>query len=152
MNLRFATADDAAALEAVHARAFDRSWTADDIGRLMHILGGFALIAEDADGLAGFILARTIAGEAEILTLAVAPWARRRGIGASLVEGAAAEAGRRGAATLFLEVGADNPDAVGLYRKAGFAEVGLRRGYYARGGAHAADALVLRRPLNRPAP
>ena len=148
MTLRFASADDAEALEAVHARAFDKSWTAPDIARLMQIMGGFALISEDPEGITGFILTRVIAGEAEILTLAVGPWARRQGVGRTLVEAAAAEAARRGAAALFLEVAADNPAAVGLYERTGFEQAGQRRAYYARTDAPSADALVLRRPLN----
>ena len=148
MSLRFATAEDAVQLEAVHSKAFDRSWTADDIARLMDIMGGFALITEEFDGVTGFILARVMGGEAEILTLAVAPWARRRGVGLELVEAAAAEAVRRDAAALFLEVAADNPAAVALYERAGFERAGLRRAYYARPDAPSADALVLRRTLN----
>jgi [ribosomal protein S18]-alanine N-acetyltransferase len=152
VKLRFALEEDAGALEAVHARAFDASWTATDIARLMQVMGGFAFIAdEETEGPLGFILARTMAGQGEILTLAVAPWARRRGLGAALVEAAAAEAGRRGAKEMFLEVAADNAAALALYRTAGFAEAGLRRHYYARPGGPSADALVLRRTLNRPA-
>ncbi len=148
MSLRFASADDAEALEAVHAKAFDKSWTAPDIVRLMQIMGGFALISEDSEGISGFILARVIAGEAEILTLAVAPWARRQGAGLVLVEAVAAEAARRGASVVFLEVATDNAAAVALYQSAGFETAGMRRAYYARPDAPSADALVLRRALN----
>jgi ribosomal-protein-alanine N-acetyltransferase len=153
MKLRFASGDDAPALEAVHARAFDSSWTAADIERLMQVMGGYALLAEDPEeGPVGFILARTMAQEAEILTLAVAPWARRRGVAGTLVEAAAGEAARRGARAMFLEVAADNEAALGLYLAAGFARAGLRRAYYARAGGPSADALVLRRALNTPSP
>ena len=149
MKLRLASTEDCQRLEAVHARAFDRSWTARDIARLMQVMGGFAVVCEDDEGMSGFVLARLMAQEAEILTLAVSPRARRRGVGSALVEGAAAQAAARGAESLFLEVAADNAAALGLYRLAGFERVGLRRGYYPRQGAPAQDALVLRRPLNR---
>ncbi len=99
MRLRYATTEDVEALADVHAKAFDAAWTASDIGRLMTIMGGFALIAE-ADGIVGFILARAVGGEAEVLTLAVAPWARRQGVAAALVEGAAARASASGAKAL----------------------------------------------------
>ncbi len=151
MKLRFASAEDAGLLEEVHAKAFDSSWTAEDITRLMQIMGGFALLAED-HGVVGFILTRTVGGEAEILTLAVAPWARRRGVGAALVDGAAEEAARRGARTLFLEVAKDNAAALALYLAAGFEQAGFRRAYYSRPGAPSEDALVLRRLLNTGAP
>ena len=150
MNLRFATAEDADALAEVHARAFDTSWSAPDIARLMQIMGGFALISlDEAGAITGFILARSMAREAEILTLAIAPWARRQGVGSALVEAAAAEALVRDADSLFLEVASDNPAALALYECAGFERVGQRRGYYMRPGGPSMDALVLRRTAAR---
>ncbi|TCZ55290.1 GNAT family N-acetyltransferase [Roseicella aquatilis] len=95
---------------------------------------------------AGFVLARAAGGEAEILTLAVLPAARRQGLGAALMAAALAGAAARGAEAMFLEVAAGNAAALPLYRGLGFAEVGRRRRYYPDG----ADALVLRRDL-RPA-
>ncbi len=151
MKLRFASESDAEILEAVHAKAFSEPWSAVDIARLMQILGGFALIAEDTAepaGVVGFILARTMADDAEILTLAVAPWSRRKGVATELIEAAAVEAQKRRAATLFLEVAADNASALALYDRAGFERAGLRKAYYTRAGGPAADALVLRRALN----
>jgi ribosomal-protein-alanine N-acetyltransferase len=97
----------------------------------------------------GFILARTLAGEAEILTLAVAPLARRRGLAKRLVEAAIVQSLAAGADSLFLEVAADNAPAIALYVGAGFETVGRRRGYYASpGGGAAQDALVMRLTLN----
>ena len=75
-------------LVPVHAAAFDEPWEAGDIVRFAEDRGGFALAVEDSGALAGFILCRLIAGEAEVLTLAVRPAARRRGIGRALVEAA----------------------------------------------------------------
>ncbi len=147
MSLRFAEADDAGVLHALHATAFDQPWPAAEIERLMRILGGFAVLAEE-EAPQGFVLTRTVADEAEILTLAVAPDFRRRGIGRELVEAAAQEASRRGARSFFLEVAEDNLTALALYESADFQAVGLRRAYYARPGSPPADALVLRRPLN----
>jgi len=153
VNLRFASAEDADALAEVHARAFDTSWSAPDIARLMQIMGGFALISlDDAGAITGFILARSMAREAEILTLAIAPWARRQGVASALVEAAAAEALVRDADSLFLEVASDNPAALALYERAGFERVGQRRAYYMRTGGPSMDALVLRRTLNRSVP
>lgn len=133
--VRDAVATDAPALAALHAQAFDHPWSAEEIAALM-ASGAMGLMAEN-----GFILVREAAGEAEVLTLAVAPQARRKGIGRALVE-AAIE--RLGGAELFLEVAADNGPAIALYQRTGFAEAGVRRGYYARPGG-AMDALVLRR-------
>lgn len=148
MKLRQASGEDAEALAAAHARSFDNSWSAPDIANLMSAMGGFAVLAEDAEGPIGFILGRAIGGEAEILTLVVAPDRRRSGVGEALVEQLIGEARARGAQAVYLEVAADNAAAQALYRKAGFERAGLRRGYYARGGSRPVDALVLRRALN----
>ena len=73
--------------------------------------------------------------------------ARRAGLGRALVEAAALEAARSGARSLFLEVAQDNAAAAALYRGAGFVEAGRRPGYYRRGDAPPADALILVRNL-----
>jgi len=149
MRLQPVGADEAAALVQLHASSFDSPWSAADIAELLTGPGGFGLAAVDDDAeFQAFILARAIAGEAEILTLAVAPARRRAGLARALVEAAAGVAASLGAESLFLEVAADNDAAIGLYRAAGFAEVGRRRGYYPRKAAAAIDALIMRRGLN----
>jgi ribosomal-protein-alanine N-acetyltransferase len=148
VNLRPATRADGAALAELHAAAFEEPWSADEILRFAEDRGGFALTVEDGAGaLSGFILCRLIAGEAEVLTLAVRPAARRRGLGRALLE-AALTLAQPSATTMFLEVAADNPGAVALYAGAGFETVGRRSGYYGRAGAASVDALVMRRALN----
>jgi len=141
---------DAEALARVHAASFEQPWRAEDIVALLDAPGGFCLSARDDKGaIEGFILSRAIAGEAEILTLAVMPAARRRGLATALTDAAARTALDLGASSLFLEVAADNPGAIALYASAGFAQVGVRRGYYARPGAARVDGLLMRRDLNR---
>jgi [ribosomal protein S18]-alanine N-acetyltransferase len=95
----------------------------------------------------GLLIGRAVAGEAELLTLAVAPQARRRGVGARLVQRFLYQACLRGAEEAFLEVAAPNLPARTLYSRAGFAEAGIRRDYYHQPGAHAIDAVVMRRAL-----
>jgi ribosomal-protein-alanine N-acetyltransferase len=132
---------DAAALALLHASAFPaaEAWGADAIGLMLGLEGGFGL------GLAGqgFVLARAVAGEAEVLTLAVAPNARRQGVATGLLRAAMAVAAARQASVMFLEVAESNGAARQLYMAAGFAEVGRRRRYYSDGS----DALVLSRRL-----
>ena len=148
MTLRAATPADAEALARAHASAFDASWTAPDIAALMSASGSFAILSETDGEATGFVLGRALAGEAEILTLAVAPGARRSGLGRALVEALAKEAAALGAKALFLEVAADNAAALALYDRAGFERAGVRRAYYARPGGPRMDALILRRRLN----
>ena len=90
----------------------------------------------------GFILARAAGGEAEILTLAVAPAVRGQGLGRALLAAAARHAQTLGAANMFLEVGVDNPPALALYAGQGFVRVGQRKAYYGGG-----DALILKAQL-----
>jgi [ribosomal protein S18]-alanine N-acetyltransferase len=147
VNLRPATRADASALAEVHAAAFDAPWTGEDILRFAEAPGGFAIAAEAETAIAGFILCRAMAGEAEILTLAVRPNQRRRGVAHALVEAAAALAAPT-VDVMFLEVAEDNPGAVALYESTGFSSVGRRGAYYARAGGPAVAAIVMRRTLN----
>lgn len=141
MKLVAAGPEDAAILAAIHASAFETgaAWDADTLATLLRLDGTFALRA----GEEGFILARQTLDEAEILTLAVDPSARRRGVGAALVSTALAAVAAAGATAMFLEVGESNEAAIGLYAVAGFTRIGLRRDYYAPGS----HALAMRRSL-----
>jgi ribosomal-protein-alanine N-acetyltransferase len=147
VRVRVAAPADATALGAVHASAFDAPWTPEQILRFAQDPGGFALAAEARGEIVGFILCRVVAGEAEVLTLAVRPSQRRRGAASALLAEAAALAALR-AQTLFLEVAADNLGAIALYERSEFRAVGRRVAYYARTGGPAVDAIVMRRTLN----
>lgn len=139
--------DKAALLAALHEAAFPADpWSDSAMARLIAMPGAFALIATADDEPVGFVLARVAADEAEIVTLGVVPARARQGIGRHLLAAAAAEAGRRGAIRLFLEVAETNDAARRLYAADGFHEAGRRRRYYPDG----TDAVVLARPLNRP--
>jgi len=133
----FDPAADAAPLAALHAACFPDAWDAVSLRTTLAMPGAFAFHDRD-----GFVVARVASDEAEILTLAVAPRARGKGLGRALLRAAIAEAQSRGAKAIFLEVGRDNPAALALYAGLRFANVGSRKGYY--GGR---DALVLRLSL-----
>ncbi len=144
MNLRAARTADASLMAGLHAVSFAEAWSAEAFRDLMVLPGNFAFIAKISRAPAGFVLARTAADEAEILTLAVAPAYRGRGLGRALMRAAAARAAEAGASALFLEVDVENIPARRLYEALGFAEVGRRGAYYARKGVLAADALTLK--------
>ena len=137
----------AASLAAVHAEAFDAPWDAAAFAGLAD-QPGVDVIAEPD----GFILIRTAADEAEVLTLAVRPAGRRQGLGRRLLDRAVAAATARGARSLLLEVADDNAAALGLYATAGFVEAGRRPRYYARPDGSRRDALLLRLDLTRALP
>ncbi|MBB4796977.1 ribosomal-protein-alanine N-acetyltransferase [Brevundimonas bullata] len=134
-------------LAALHAEAFETPWDAASLAALLASPGVFAV--EEADG---FILIRVVADEAEILTLAVRPAARRNGLGGRLVETAVVRAAALGAERMFLEVAEDNVAARALYARTGFTEAGRRRGYYARPDGSREDALVLGLNFSRQLP
>ena len=134
----FDSVSGAHVLAVLHAACFPQPWDAAALSALLVTPGTFAFAHDD-----GFVLARAAAGEAEILTLAVAPAARGKGLGRALLQAAIKKARDMGAGAMFLEVGVDNPAALALYAGLGFAKVGARKGYYS-----GTDALVLRLPLS----
>ncbi|HEY4585046.1 MAG TPA: ribosomal protein S18-alanine N-acetyltransferase [Brevundimonas sp.] len=129
---------DPAALAAIHAEAFEAPWDQAALAELLASPGVFA-VAEEG----GFILIRVVVDEAEILTLAVRPSARRAGLGGRLVEAAVVRAAALGAERMFLEVAEGNAAARALYARSGFVEMGRRRGYYSHADGRREDALTL---------
>ncbi|MDV4143266.1 ribosomal protein S18-alanine N-acetyltransferase [Shimia sp. FJ5] len=137
------TPDDLAAL---HAAAFTQSrpWSTEEFAALLASPHCF-LVAQGQS----FALGRAIAGEAELLTIATHPKARRQGLARACLSQFETAARARGANSAFLEVAADNPAAIALYRAAGFTDAGQRKGYYTRPDGPAVDALILTKPLEQ---
>ncbi|WP_309627058.1 GNAT family N-acetyltransferase [Brevundimonas sp.] len=147
MNAATDSEDLAQALADLHAGAFDAPWSASAFADLLGQAG--VVLEGDNDG---FILIRTVADEAEILTLAVRQAARRQGLGARLVRAATARAAAFGATRMFLEVAEDNAPACALYGSLGFEPAGRRPRYYPRPEGPAVDALLLVLNLQEPLP
>lgn len=141
MSPRVASMDDAALLAAIHGQCFAEVWDQAAMTSLLATPGTFALIAEEG---AGFVMLRVAAGESEVLTLAVLPAARRRGIATTLLSAAAQRAQKMGATELFLEVDETNLPAIALYKRLGFTQIGLRPHYYQGSDGERHDAVVLR--------
>lgn len=133
----------AAVMATIHTSAFPpaEAWGRDAIAAQLALPGVAGWV--DPDG--GMILARIAADEVEVLTLAVAPARRRRGIATALLNTVIAWGTARGAHAVFLEVAANNIAAQALYQRAGFSPVGQRTRYYSDG----TDAVILQCPLNR---
>ncbi|WP_298970306.1 GNAT family N-acetyltransferase [uncultured Roseobacter sp.] len=130
-------------LAALHHAAFvlERPWSAQEFEDLLsnpHVM----LFAKPG----GFALIRSVAGEIELLTLAVGPAHRRAGVADQLMrDWMDATMGE----TAFLEVAADNTAARQLYTKHGFAETGRRKRYYKRPNGPAVDAVLMTKALTR---
>jgi ribosomal-protein-alanine N-acetyltransferase len=133
----------------------DTAWSAESFwSELAHPQSRHYLVVEqhgpDAPDrpdreLLGYAGLMTSGTESDVQTVAVAPAARGRGIGAQLLRALVAEAARRGATSVLLEVRADNAAAIALYLRHGFERISVRRRYYQPGDV---DAHVMRlRPL-----
>ena len=143
---RLASEADLPALAVLHQKAFAPGWNAEELADVGSGPGVFGLLVEGEAGLAGMILCRAAAGEAEVITLAVDPHLRRTGVAKALLAAGLEVARSDGALEVFLEVADDNIAALALYERMGFLRVGLRRGYYDRGEIRI-DAVVMRLDL-----
>jgi ribosomal-protein-alanine N-acetyltransferase len=121
------------------------AWTANGYRtELADTRNRFYVAAEFEGALVGWAGLLAVADVVEILTVGVIESARRRGIGHDLIAALLAEARRRGAVEVFLEVRVDNAAARALYAHEGFDEIAVRAGYYDAGRV---DAVVMRRAL-----
>jgi ribosomal-protein-alanine N-acetyltransferase len=151
-SARPAEMPDCVALSEIHSAAFRRGWSDAEFEALLSQPGAHALIATHRNAFgrriaAGFILYRLVADEAEILSLAVLPECRRRGVGKLLLQEALRHLYRERARSIHLEVEDSNSAALALYRGMEFRESGTREGYYAQGRSGAGRALVMLRQL-----
>jgi ribosomal-protein-alanine N-acetyltransferase len=145
LSLLWASPERSDEIAALHARLFDPAWDVESINQSIEHPASASFIAQVRDplALAGFILGRIAADEAEILSIGVAPEWQRRGVGRKMVEGLVRAARRAEVKRLFLEVATDNTAAVALYAALGFKKVGGRKDYYERAGGKRADAVIL---------
>ncbi len=143
--------EHAAMLAAIHAAGFDDPWDEKAMAALLSMPGCIGFLATSgADGQGepcGFALARQAADEMEILTIAVLPPMRRRGVGKALLDHLSRMARSSGAAWMFIEYAADNAAAAQLYARHGFRSTGRRKNYYRRSGGSACDAVTARLDL-----
>jgi [ribosomal protein S18]-alanine N-acetyltransferase len=142
-----------AACANIHALSFAHPWAPAEFESLLagRDVVGEAAIATSFFGkrrVTGFVLSRRGADMAEMLTIAVAPALRRKGVGAALLTRHLATLAAEGAKSLALEVETDNRAALALYRRFGFHEVGERKAYYRKADGMRAAALVLRRDFD----
>lgn len=117
-------------MHAAFDPVFNEAWSLAQVSAALLSAGGYARLALRGEQACGFSLCRMTVDEAELLLIAVVPAWRRHGMADRLLLRAREDAAARGARALFLEVREDNDQARMLYCRAGFAQVGLRPGYY----------------------
>ncbi|MEM8935756.1 MAG: ribosomal protein S18-alanine N-acetyltransferase [Pseudomonadota bacterium] len=136
-----ARSEDEDTLIKLEEEAFgERSWGEEGIrGSFAAPEARIVLAGQLRSAPVGFAIWRDLSGEAEILTIGVAPKARRLRVGRALVDNIVETARRAGAGRLFLEVDPLNSAATALYVSVGFQRDGVRKAYYRDG----ADALLM---------
>jgi ribosomal-protein-alanine N-acetyltransferase len=136
-------------LADLHAPAFHHAWSSEDFAGMLaqgNVFGFISRPVGKPKHSVGFALARLVAGEAEILTIAVMPHLRQRGIGRDLMEAVLRHLHHERAESLFLEVDESNHAAQALYKRLGFIQVGTRPAYYETAQGRS-TALVLRKQV-----
>lgn len=132
--IRQAKLYDVPAMARIERDSFSEPWSADAITKDVNAGGGtYVAVALCGEERAGYGEIRSVAGEAQVYNIAVAPEFRRGGIGEALLRHLIQKAEKDGCSLVTLEVRDGNGPALELYRKLGFREVGRRKGYYAKG-------------------
>lgn len=137
---------DAERFAALHAAAFRRGWSVEEFERLLIERNVVADRAMAGTRLAGFVISRLAADQAEILSVAVADRHRGRGLARKLLDVHLGRLAGYGVSSVFLEVDEGNVPARRLYAGLRFSQVGRRESYYVDAGG-SGTALVLRRDL-----
>ena len=139
---------DADAVAKLHAASFYRGWPRQDIEAYIMDTDTPTLVACDAKRkVAGFAMLRLLGDDVELMTIAVEPKYRGKGVGAALMKACFEDLLMTPSKRMILEVAADNPAAIRLYEKLGFSKLSERHGYYARPDGRPATALVMARDL-----
>jgi ribosomal-protein-alanine N-acetyltransferase len=143
-----ASARDVPALAQLHAASFHRGWDESEFESMLREANTLVHRLRQGRSVIGFAVSRMAADEAELLSIAVAPRERGRGLSRDLLLTHLGHLAGRGIRTVFLEVEENNRPARRLYDRTGFAVVGRRERYYRQAGGEELNALVMRRDLS----
>jgi [ribosomal protein S18]-alanine N-acetyltransferase len=139
---------DADTIARLHAQGFHRGWPREDFAAYIAGEGTPLYVACDAKRrVVGFAMLRHTGDDVELVSIAVEPRWRGKGVGLALMRAMFDDLLMSPARRMVLEVASDNPGALRLYERLGFARVGERRGYYPRPDGTPATALVMTRDL-----
>ena len=139
--------DNAKGLSEVHKACFLHHWEPQDFILFLQdskFIAQGVFLANQSDPV-GFILVRVVEDEAEIITIAVIPRHRKKGLALALLDAVIDELDERSVAELHLEVEEKNKAAINLYKESGFEIVGERKAYYRpAAGMPGANAIMMR--------
>jgi ribosomal-protein-alanine N-acetyltransferase len=138
-NMREQHVSQVAELEKL---CFSDPWSESSVASELNNQLALWLVAEDNGRVAGYVGSQTVMGESDMMNVAVHPDYRKQGIATTLIVGLVEELRKRESRCLTLEVRASNENAISLYRKLEFQQVGCRKNYYRNPKE---DALILRK-------
>ena len=133
-----------AQITALEKQCFSDPWSETSVRSELSNPLSFWLVAQEDGKLIGYVGSQSVAPEADVMNLAVAPEWRNKGVGRALMTALIAQLHSRGITALFLEVRVGNTPAQNLYQSLGFVEAGRRPKYYVN---PTEDALILRKEL-----
>ena len=136
------TSEHVAQVAALEKLCFSDPWSENSVASELNNPLSFWLVAVDGDRVAGYVGSQTVMDETDMMNVAVHPDFRKQGIATALIVGLVEELRKRGSRCLTLEVRASNENAISVYRKLEFGEVGRRKNYYRNPRE---DALILRK-------
>lgn len=139
VSIERASKTDLDSLHHIEQKSFTtEAWSRKQIALFLGSPGSVSLMAKVEDRIVGFVIGLTERHDGfrigHIVTIDVLPEYRRKGIGMTLMESVEQEFRSLGVKVCYLEVRENNRVAMGLYRKAGYAEVGRLENYYSSGG------------------
>jgi [ribosomal protein S18]-alanine N-acetyltransferase len=139
---------DAPLLARLHAASFHRGWGEGEFEDMLSQRNTLVHRLRLRSKFIGFAVSRIAADEAEILSIAIAPGQRGRGLSRQLLLTHLGHLAGRGVRTVFLEVEENNQPARRLYERAGFGVAGRRERYYREANGEQLNALLMRRDLS----
>lgn len=128
--IRKMQAADVEAVSLIEAAVFSQPWSRQGFLEALELKNTIFLVAEENKKILGYAGMYVSLDEGEITNVAVAPEARRRGVGQSLIEKMKKEAAEKNIAEIILEVRVSNNSALRLYQRNGFVNSGIRKGFY----------------------
>ncbi len=134
-------------LTKIHAECFPRYWNRQVFTDFFSVKDTLAILVEEENQPIAMMVYRVTFEQADVLTVAVLPVWRRRGIARKLVEGMIEKCQQLGVKKIFLEVEVGNDSAIKLYENMGFTHISRRKLYYQQLDGSLTDALVMKKKL-----
>ncbi|MGN0162213.1 MAG: ribosomal protein S18-alanine N-acetyltransferase [Candidatus Ornithomonoglobus sp.] len=142
MNIRLVTRQDIDAAAAIDKAAFKKAWDAKEFEEELAKDYAYYILLENSGKAVGYAGIWCIYETAELIRIAIHPDAQGNGFADALMKNILSHAADCGCEHMLLEVRAGNTAAKGLYKKHGFRQIDLRRGYY-----DGEDAVIMERKL-----